>query len=96
MADPRISGGGISTQLGVWGGAVSPQWGPGTKPLATKLNVISRLTLECLNVSLWYKQKMTFLNLKFNKFAQKVQYSAPYRIKNPKIFRHWRKYVFLT
>ena len=61
MADPEIPCGGNINPAGGLGGAVSPQWGPGAKPLATKLNVIPRLilTVECLNVPLWYKQKMT-------------------------------------
>ena len=35
--------GGDINPAGGLGGAVSPQWGPGAKPLATKLNVIARL-----------------------------------------------------
>ena len=68
MANPKIPGEENITIAGGLGGAVSPQWGPGAKHLTTKLNVISRLILivECLKVPLWYKQKMTYLNRKFN------------------------------
>ena len=59
MADPAISGG---------GGGNPASWGSGgrCKPLATKPNEISLLTVEYLIVHLCYKQKMTFLNPKFN------------------------------
>ena len=41
VADPGISGGGDINPAGGLGGAVSPQWGPGAKPLATQLTAIS-------------------------------------------------------
>ena len=37
--------------------------------LFTKMKI---LTEECLIGTLWYNQKMTFLNPKFNKFARKL------------------------